>query len=234
MLRMLSGREMYGYEIVKAMRLVTGEAIGFGEGVVYPVLHCARGRRRAESAPQERQRARARLLRGHDEGQAPARAPERRMEARQLGRELRAERRARRSRACLTAQFESLRLELLRSGVTPLYVERTILELERALRRPRERGASRPASAPKRRPAHAHAALGNERADRGRNPRASGAPDLQHALAARRALPALGCDDRHAAGPTAAVLHRASARARALGRGRRRRGNPHGQRARRR
>lgn len=27
------------------------------------------------------------------------------------------------------AQFESLRLELLRSGVTPVYVERTILEL---------------------------------------------------------------------------------------------------------
>ena len=27
-------------------------------------------------------------------------------------------------------QFESLRLELLRSGVTPVYVERTILELE--------------------------------------------------------------------------------------------------------
>jgi len=38
-LRMLSGREMYGYEIVKAMRLVTAEAIGFGEGVIYPVLH---------------------------------------------------------------------------------------------------------------------------------------------------------------------------------------------------
>jgi len=38
-LRMLSGREMYGYEIVKAMRLITGEAIGFGEGVIYPVLH---------------------------------------------------------------------------------------------------------------------------------------------------------------------------------------------------
>lgn len=38
-LRMLSAREMYGYEIVKAMRLITGEAIGFGEGVIYPVLH---------------------------------------------------------------------------------------------------------------------------------------------------------------------------------------------------
>ena len=38
-LRLLIGREMYGYEIVKAVRLVTGEAIGLGEGVIYPVLH---------------------------------------------------------------------------------------------------------------------------------------------------------------------------------------------------
>ncbi|MEO8467446.1 MAG: PadR family transcriptional regulator [Gammaproteobacteria bacterium] len=38
-LRLLCNREMYGYEIVKAVRLVTGEAIGLGEGVIYPVLH---------------------------------------------------------------------------------------------------------------------------------------------------------------------------------------------------
>jgi len=38
-LRLLSHREMYGYEIVKAVRLVTAEAIGLGEGVIYPVLH---------------------------------------------------------------------------------------------------------------------------------------------------------------------------------------------------
>ena len=38
-LRLLTHREMYGYEIVKAVRLVTGEAIGLGEGVIYPVLH---------------------------------------------------------------------------------------------------------------------------------------------------------------------------------------------------
>ncbi len=30
---------MYGYELVKAVRLVTGEAIALGEGVIYPVLH---------------------------------------------------------------------------------------------------------------------------------------------------------------------------------------------------
>lgn len=39
LLRLLDQREMYGYELVKAIRLVTGEAISLGEGVIYPVLH---------------------------------------------------------------------------------------------------------------------------------------------------------------------------------------------------
>jgi PadR family transcriptional regulator PadR len=30
---------MYGYELVKSVRLVTAEAISLGEGVIYPVLH---------------------------------------------------------------------------------------------------------------------------------------------------------------------------------------------------
>lgn len=38
-LRLLGRREMYGYEIVRAVKLVTGEAISLGEGVIYPVLH---------------------------------------------------------------------------------------------------------------------------------------------------------------------------------------------------
>ena len=38
-LRLLSQREMYGYELVKSVRLVTSEAISLGEGVIYPVLH---------------------------------------------------------------------------------------------------------------------------------------------------------------------------------------------------
>ena len=43
---------MYGYEFVKAVRVVTAEAIALGEGVIYPVLHglekagCLRVRRR--------------------------------------------------------------------------------------------------------------------------------------------------------------------------------------------
>lgn len=39
LLRLLAQREMYGYEIVKQVRLATGEAISLGEGVIYPVLH---------------------------------------------------------------------------------------------------------------------------------------------------------------------------------------------------
>lgn len=38
-LRLLAGKEMYGYELVKAIRLATAEAIGLGEGVVYPSLY---------------------------------------------------------------------------------------------------------------------------------------------------------------------------------------------------
>jgi PadR family transcriptional regulator PadR len=38
-LRLLARQEMYGYELVKAVRMVTGEAIALGEGVIYPVLH---------------------------------------------------------------------------------------------------------------------------------------------------------------------------------------------------
>lgn len=38
-LRQLARQEMYGYELVKAIHVVTGETIALGEGVVYPVLH---------------------------------------------------------------------------------------------------------------------------------------------------------------------------------------------------
>ena len=39
LLRLLAQREMYGYELVKSVKLVTLEAISLGEGVIYPVLH---------------------------------------------------------------------------------------------------------------------------------------------------------------------------------------------------
>lgn len=38
-LRLLQHEEMYGYEIVQAIRSRTGAVIAVGEGVVYPVLH---------------------------------------------------------------------------------------------------------------------------------------------------------------------------------------------------
>lgn len=38
-LRLLREREMYGYELAQAIRDRSGEAIAFGEGVIYPVLH---------------------------------------------------------------------------------------------------------------------------------------------------------------------------------------------------
>ena len=38
-LRLLRDGEMYGYEIVQAIRQETGEVVSLGEGVVYPVLH---------------------------------------------------------------------------------------------------------------------------------------------------------------------------------------------------
>lgn len=39
LLRQLQAGEMYGYELVKAIRTTTADAISLGEGVIYPVLH---------------------------------------------------------------------------------------------------------------------------------------------------------------------------------------------------
>ncbi|HZR19796.1 MAG TPA: helix-turn-helix transcriptional regulator [Verrucomicrobiae bacterium] len=38
-LKLLSRREMYGYEIVKAIEAETQEILQFGEGCIYPYLH---------------------------------------------------------------------------------------------------------------------------------------------------------------------------------------------------
>ena len=39
LLRLLEQHEMYGYELVRSIRKVTGDAISLGEGVIYPALH---------------------------------------------------------------------------------------------------------------------------------------------------------------------------------------------------
>jgi PadR family transcriptional regulator, regulatory protein PadR len=38
-LRLLSSREMYGYELAAAVQVSTGEALKLGESVLYPLLH---------------------------------------------------------------------------------------------------------------------------------------------------------------------------------------------------
>ena len=38
-LRLVADRPMYGYEIVSAIRQTSGEALSFGESIVYPILH---------------------------------------------------------------------------------------------------------------------------------------------------------------------------------------------------
>jgi PadR family transcriptional regulator PadR len=39
LLQLLSARPMYGYELVQAIRTSTQEALEFGEGSIYPILH---------------------------------------------------------------------------------------------------------------------------------------------------------------------------------------------------
>ena len=44
-LRLLSEREMYGYELARAIRIVSKETLAIGEGVLYPALHALEARR---------------------------------------------------------------------------------------------------------------------------------------------------------------------------------------------
>jgi PadR family transcriptional regulator PadR len=43
-LRLLAGREMYGYELARAIKLSTRDALSLGEGVLYPALHALEAR----------------------------------------------------------------------------------------------------------------------------------------------------------------------------------------------
>ena len=44
-LRLLSRQEMYGYELVKNIRIVSEDAFNLAEGVVYPLLHSLEARK---------------------------------------------------------------------------------------------------------------------------------------------------------------------------------------------
>jgi PadR family transcriptional regulator, regulatory protein PadR len=54
-LGLLADREMYGYEIARAIRAATHDALNLGEGVLYPALHMmeSRGLVRARSSRTE-------------------------------------------------------------------------------------------------------------------------------------------------------------------------------------
>ncbi len=52
-LKLLSQREMYGYEIVKAIQVRTREALAFGEGCIYPYLHYLEGEKLVSSSRKE-------------------------------------------------------------------------------------------------------------------------------------------------------------------------------------
>jgi PadR family transcriptional regulator PadR len=52
-LRLLSRREMYGYQIVEEIRTQTGETLSFGEGCIYPYLHYLEAEKQVSSQRRE-------------------------------------------------------------------------------------------------------------------------------------------------------------------------------------
>jgi PadR family transcriptional regulator PadR len=52
-LRLLSRREMYGYQIVEEIRTQTRETLSFGEGCIYPYLHYLEAEKRVSSQRRE-------------------------------------------------------------------------------------------------------------------------------------------------------------------------------------
>jgi PadR family transcriptional regulator, regulatory protein PadR len=52
-LRLLAGREMYGYQIVEEIRIQTEEALSFGEGCIYPYLHYLEAQKQVSSQRRE-------------------------------------------------------------------------------------------------------------------------------------------------------------------------------------
>jgi PadR family transcriptional regulator, regulatory protein PadR len=66
-LRLLSKQEMYGYQIVEAIRSQTAGAFSFGEGCIYPYLHYLEAQKQVSSRRREvegRNRNYYRLTRG--------------------------------------------------------------------------------------------------------------------------------------------------------------------------
>jgi len=52
-LKLISHREMYGYEIVKRIKQLTRNDFSFGEGCIYPILHTLEKKKLLKSRAQE-------------------------------------------------------------------------------------------------------------------------------------------------------------------------------------
>jgi PadR family transcriptional regulator, regulatory protein PadR len=52
-LKLLAQREMYGYELVKAIQRATQESLAYGEGSIYPVLHGLEARKQVRTRQEE-------------------------------------------------------------------------------------------------------------------------------------------------------------------------------------
>jgi PadR family transcriptional regulator PadR len=52
-LKLLSRHEMYGYQLVRAIVEATNEALAYGEGSVYPVLHGLEARKLVKTRQEE-------------------------------------------------------------------------------------------------------------------------------------------------------------------------------------
>jgi PadR family transcriptional regulator PadR len=52
-LSLLARKEMYGYQLVRAIRVVSNEAFTLAEGVVYPVLHALEEKRLIKAKERE-------------------------------------------------------------------------------------------------------------------------------------------------------------------------------------
>ena len=53
-LQLLDRREMYGYELVEAIKVETGSVIAVGEGCVYPILHALERKKMLRSRRMEK------------------------------------------------------------------------------------------------------------------------------------------------------------------------------------
>ena len=79
-LRLLAKREMYGYELVRAIRLTSNEVIVLAEGVVYPVLHALEEQGLLRSKEKAVNGRKENLLQRHSQGMSAARYSFERME----------------------------------------------------------------------------------------------------------------------------------------------------------